>query len=367
VGNARLIYTGGQIIDLGASGFQSVEGGRAFDGTRLPRTGDAVVERLFDSIRFQAIRADALLLRTIRAFESYALAGGAFAVANDSAQMVDTVINADPAYLEKVTNGDLEAWDAAGTTPTGMTVSLSGSTTISRENKREDVFAGQFAARWDVSASGDRSLLKLRTTQVPAGVATRLTYRHKYDPSAPYAGAFQVTVQNVANAKYLQVNGTWSAGIAYLPSNLQTLQYAQTTLAFTMDSVAGELDIEWGPAFSGSGPQLLHLDDIHVWVNSFVIPVRDTNGIGTNTSYRFMSRTRGYTEVLLVTGFVPDVSVTVSQLPRLQFEARDIVRSESYWPYLKLDQKSPIIQELPGGTGLFALDMKCIEAESGRY
>jgi len=385
MGNATVYWDSGrQSIDLGA--IQSLEGGLRSDRKMLPRTGETIVERIYNGVRIKRMKHDAAMLRALLAFQSWAQAGHPFGFARDSAKRYDSFIEdtaifaaaEDPVYLNRLADGGLEVWNAAGTIPDGATVVEADAAILRRENRREHVREGMFSAWWDspgpTTAPNARLQLAPTASLIGASSAVRVSYQAKVTPTA----SCKLSFKNSVSGKFLQAGGTWGAPeILHDPDfgpygGGLTLgnAYGTATHAFTSDAVSGELVVSFFPAVSASAS--LWIDDVRVWVNDATARTRSTTGVANGDYLRLISRTRGEEESAQVSTFRTDAdglgpAIVFTTLPKLQFERRDIVRSEGWFPHLKLDQDDALVTELPTAFGAFEFDMKAIEVEDGRH
>ena len=374
MGNAGIIYDG-QTIDLGSKGVHNAQPGRAADLHRsFGGTGQTVVEHTYELLKIEKDwrgtdepLGDVDLYRALMTFwNAWAVHGRPFAFAFDLSKTFDSVLTADPVLGNRLVNGDVEAWTSA-TQPEDVTVALSGSTTFTREVKREDVYEGLYSARWDIVGGAQSTAAWLTDKAIPSGAAFGVLLRQRFSASGQ---RFEYAIQNQANSKWAQnTTPTWSAGQVWLTAGAGVTGFDWALHSQTFAS---------GPDASGilkivvrnpTSPASAWLDALELRRTSGTLAIRNRTGLAASDAIRLISRTESREEIVVVGGLTTpaDLSsdLTLAALPRGRFDVRDIVRAIEYYPYLIADQDEPAVMEVEPG-GLFRLSLKCRDALTGR-
>lgn len=376
MGNPALYWDAGrQSVDLGANGLSSFGGGRiAETGFVDTPASQRTLIRQYDELELGiSYISDLTIYRGLKAFEAWALKGNPFAFALDSADRVFTVLDDTPNYIERMVNGNCETWDTASPPRLyGGGVAEGGTGTVRRANENENVAEGRFAVKLTCDGAGATVYQRWPDTiSVPAGAACKLTYQAKGNAN------LTLIVYNTVTAKYLQDDGSWAVGVNTFLSNgsanvvdgdlTMATEFGTALHSFTQDASAGTLQIYIQCATASAE---VWIDDVRLYVNSAVIPLRTTTGIVASSYYKLESLTGQHQELVQVSSISAGVSVTLAALPAHQFAARDIFRSENYYPFLVVQKTGdPLVEEIPGqlATGAWKFLLRARQDLTGRY
>lgn len=370
MGNAGIIYDRGTTIDFGTAGVVSALPGTMVEGERLFwGTGQSVISYQGRTLRIQKgpFYNDQPLYRALSTFwGSWGSKGLPFAFAADLAKVGDTSLWTDARVGNLVTNGGLENW--TGTDPDGVTITLSGATTITRETRYEDVRTGLYSLRYDRAAAA-QSIARFETQRsIDLGWPFVVRFRYR---TRTTGSRLEYAVQQVDDGFYAQdTNGSsWAAPAVYFNAgNTTTLDWHLHSQGFA-SGVANESVLRIYIRNGATGGTAYWLDDVEFTQSApNYIYVRESIGFTTGDAVRLIARTGHREELTTVSGFVVQgdaaVRMTLGANTIGRWDARDILRSQDYFPHMVADQEDPAITEDTGS--LFRFDLKCREALTGR-
>jgi hypothetical protein len=369
MGNPTLYWAGKETDLSPEGGIQDItKAGRVWEGSRVfTGAGLTTISKVYDRLVIKKgpfFEQD--LAQELRSFWGWAGQGRLFGFALDSDDVVDTVLSNDPLYLDLIREA-FDVWSGSPLVPEGWTVLEPGTSTVTREHQREDVSLGIYACKLTTDGVPNQASIEITTASVPSGASLVLSYVTK----ASNSDGLEIQIQNDTTSNYLQDAGTWAAGVNEVHSDgggaaeggvTMLPEYQRVTHSFDNDSSAGTLTIRI------QSPVTLNIeswiDDIRLYRDSALITPRiGTAGFLVDTYYRLLSRTQHYEERAKVASiFAPNI--TLSAAPTLQFEARDILRSEWYYPYLQADTAGPVFWTLPNGNHM--LELSCRTVNTGR-
>jgi hypothetical protein len=358
-------------LDVDGRGISAAIPGRAWKGERAwAGTTQSSTERQYDEFTVEKVFVDAALYRKLRTFWSYAMNGGIFTLALNSAKAHWQAISLDPLYGNVFDNGDLDVWES-GVPRYGTLWVKSGSGTLTRETKLENVRKGLFAARLDGSATCEIVLKMPSQKLVPVYSELVASY---YVMNATTTVEKWTVYDPVGDLYWKHDTSEWVNPLVWNSAPASTTaEYELRTFAVgnEYEGILNDCYPElWVCAYHRPTTDIgLWFDDLRLALKGGYVFLRNLGTMAIGDQVKLFSRTRGDEELAAIDDVLGPYGdgtayVSVTPVPSRRYDPRDLLIHDDTYLFMAANQDESALTELEGGVYRFKL--KCRQAETGR-